>query len=132
MQVLCHSLLLLQPHVFHRSAVGRMAAQRVSRCLAMLVPMRNLMMGLVLLASGALGQAAKPLRLYIMDCGTIGAMDMALYNLKPEEIRGPATLVNVCYLIVHSRGTLLWDVGQIADEAFPADGKPAGGNGTFR
>ena len=98
----------------------------------MLVPMRNLVLGTMLLASMAMGQAAKPLRLYIMDCGTIGAMDMALYNLKPEEVKGPATLVNVCYLIVHPKGTLMWDVGQIADEAFPADGKPAGGNGTFR
>jgi N-acyl homoserine lactone hydrolase len=91
----------------------------------MLVPMRNLLFGLLILASSALGQAAKPLRLYILDCGTIGAMNPALYNLKAEEIKGPATLVTPCYLIVHPRGTLMWDVGQIADEAFPADGKPA-------
>jgi glyoxylase-like metal-dependent hydrolase (beta-lactamase superfamily II) len=95
----------------------------------MLVRMRNRsvwMLGL-LLALNALGQAQRPLRLYIMDCGTIGAMNPSLYNLKAEEIKGPATLVTPCYLIVHSRGTLLWDAGQIADEAFPADGKPVTG-----
>lgn len=89
--------------------------------------MRKLIPAVLLSAAIALGQAAKPLRLYIMDCGTIGAMDPALYNLKAQEIKGPATLVNPCYLIVHSRGTLMWDVGQIADAAFPADGKPVTG-----
>ncbi len=87
----------------------------------MLVRMRNVVLATILLASFALGQAAKPLRLYIFDCGTIGAMDPALYNLKAEEIKGPATLVNVCYLIVHPRGTLMWDVGQVADEAGPVN-----------
>ena len=104
-----------------------MAALCVSLWLAcgdMLVPMRNLLLGALLWASLAMGQA-KPLRLYIMDCGTIGAMDMALYNLKLDELKGPATLVNPCYLIVHPRGTLMWDVGQISDEKFPEDGKPA-------
>ena len=93
----------------------------------MLVRMRNRytwILGL-LLAMTTFGQTQRPLRLYIFDCGTIGAMNPALYNLKAEEIKGPITLVTPCYLIVHSRGTLLWDAGQIADEAFPADGKPA-------
>jgi glyoxylase-like metal-dependent hydrolase (beta-lactamase superfamily II) len=87
--------------------------------------MRHLIFGILLSSALAMGQAPKPLRLYILDCGTIGAMNPALYNLKAEEIKGPITLVTPCYLIVHSRGTLIWDVGQIADEAFPADGKPA-------
>jgi hypothetical protein len=83
------------------------------------------LLSLIAAPSHSQAQAAKPLRLYILDCGTIGAMNLALYNLKAEEIKGPVTLVTPCYLIVHSRGTLLWDAGQIADEAFPADGKPA-------
>jgi N-acyl homoserine lactone hydrolase len=93
----------------------------------MLVRMRNRSMWILalLVAMTALGQTQRPLRLYILDCGTIGAMNPALYNLKAEEIKGPMTLVTPCYLIVHSRGTLLWDSGQISDEAFPADGKPA-------
>ena len=75
----------------------------------------------------ALAQGPK---LYIMDCGTIGEMDMSLYNLKKEEVKGPLDLVNICYLIVHPRGTLLWDAGYIPDSAFPADGGPAK-NGVF-
>lgn len=30
-----------------------------------------------------------------------------------------------CYLVVHSCGTLMWDVGQIPDANFPAGGGPA-------
>lgn len=92
--------------------------------------MRSLLLGILLSMTVALGQSAKPLRLYIMDCGTIGEMDMKLYNLTKEEVKGPLDLVNICYLIVHPRGTLLWDSGYIADSAFPADGSPAK-NGVF-
>ena len=72
----------------------------------------------------AVSALAQP-KLYILDCGTIGPMNPALFDLKAEEIKGPRTQVTPCYFIVHPRGTLIWDVGQIADEAFPADGKPA-------
>src|SRR4051794_29216210 len=69
--------------------------------------------------------APATVRLYIMDCGTIGALSPALFDLKAEEIKGPADQVTPCYLIVHPRGTLMWDVGQIPDAKFPADGSPA-------
>ena len=63
------------------------------------------------------------LRLYIMDCGTIEPMDPALYGLKAEEIHGDTGFVTPCYLIVHPKGTLVWDVGQIPDQDIPDDGK---------
>ena len=66
--------------------------------------------------------AVTSVRLYIMDCGTVGVLDAALFDLKAEEIKGPREFVTLCYLIVHPRGTLLWDAGQIADEKFPATG----------
>jgi glyoxylase-like metal-dependent hydrolase (beta-lactamase superfamily II) len=71
--------------------------------------------------------AAKPasvtrLRLYIMDCGTIMPMDPALYSLKAEEIKGDTGFVTPCYLIVHPKGTLIWDVGEIPDKDIPDDG----------
>lgn len=62
------------------------------------------------------------LRLYVMDCGTIVAMDPALYGLKAEEIRGDTAFVTPCYLIVHPKGTLIWDVGQVPDKDIPDDG----------
>ncbi len=62
------------------------------------------------------------LRLYIMDCGTIVPMDPALYSLKAEEIHGDTGFVTPCYLIVHPKGTLAWDVGQVPDKDIPDDG----------
>jgi len=70
--------------------------------------------------------AAPPsVKLYVLDCGTIGSMNPASYDLKPDEIKGSLDFVTPCYLVVHPRGTLAWDVGQIPDTAFPADGTVA-------
>lgn len=61
-------------------------------------------------------------RLYILDCGTISPMDPALFSLKKEEIKGDASFVTPCYLIVHPKGTLVWDVGQVPDKDIRDDG----------
>ncbi len=61
-------------------------------------------------------------RLYILDCGTISPMDPTLFSLKKEEIVGDASFVSPCYLIVHPKGTLVWDLGQVPDAAIPDDG----------
>lgn len=81
----------------------------------------------VLLASFALALAAvaagaPSVRLYVLDCGTIAPMDPALFNLKREEIKSDASFVSPCYLIVHPKGTLVWDVGQVPDAAIADDG----------
>jgi N-acyl homoserine lactone hydrolase len=64
----------------------------------------------------------KQLRLYVLDCGTISAMDPALFGLKPTEVNREVTFVTPCYLIVHPKGTLMWDVGQVPDQDIPDDG----------
>ena len=69
--------------------------------------------------------APSSVRLYILDCGMIGGMNPASYDLKAEEIKGSLDFITPCYLIVHPRGTLVWDVGQIPDANFPANGGPA-------
>ncbi len=61
-------------------------------------------------------------RLYILDCGDIKPMDPALFGLKKEEIAGDGGFVTPCYLVVHARGTLIWDLGQIPDAQIPGDG----------
>jgi len=61
-------------------------------------------------------------RLYILDCGDIKPMDPTLFGLKKEEIAGDASFVTPCYLVVHAKGTLIWDVGQIPDAQIPDDG----------
>jgi N-acyl homoserine lactone hydrolase len=64
-------------------------------------------------------------RLYILDCGTISPMDPALFGLKKEEIKGDGSFVSPCYLIVHPKGTLVWDVGQVPDQDIRDDGTEA-------
>jgi len=61
-------------------------------------------------------------RLYVLDCGDIKPMDPTLFGLKKEEIAGDASFITPCYLIVHPRGTLVWDVGQVPDAQIPDDG----------
>jgi N-acyl homoserine lactone hydrolase len=89
---------------------------------------------IVAFTSSALAQqrpAAPPsVRLYILDCGIIVSMNPASYDLKPEEIKGPIDFITPCYLVVHPKGTLMWDVGQIADANMPASGP--GEQGPFR
>jgi len=66
--------------------------------------------------------AHQQLRLYILDCGTISAMDPGLFGLKAEELGREASFVSPCYLIVHPKGTLIWEVGQVPDQDIPDDG----------
>jgi N-acyl homoserine lactone hydrolase len=85
-------------------------------------------LALCLLTASAAASAAAPvkhLRLYLLDCGTIAPMDPALFNLRKEEIKGDASFVSPCYLIVHPKGTLIWDVGQVPDGLIPDDGTEA-------
>jgi glyoxylase-like metal-dependent hydrolase (beta-lactamase superfamily II) len=70
--------------------------------------------------------APKPpssLRLYIFDCGVIKGLGVELFGFKPGEVRVRDFFVP-CYLVAHPKGTLMWDVGVIADSAFKADGDP--------
>ena len=62
------------------------------------------------------------LRLYILDCGTISPMDPALFGLKPNEVSHEVSFVSPCYLIVHPKGTLIWETGQVPDKDVPDDG----------
>jgi N-acyl homoserine lactone hydrolase len=77
-------------------------------------------------AAASAGAAAptlpKELRLYVLDCGTISAMDPVLFGLKQSEVNREVTFVTPCYLIVHPKGTLIWDVGQVPDQDIPDDG----------
>jgi glyoxylase-like metal-dependent hydrolase (beta-lactamase superfamily II) len=82
--------------------------------------------GVLLTAASIFAQAKtvtpKSPRLYIFDCGSIAGLSMSLFDLKDEEVKGPKDVVDICYLVVHPQGTLMWDVGQIPDDRFPASG----------
>ena len=54
-------------------------------------------------------------RIYIFDCGSIKAMNVTLYGFKEGEVPAKDFVVP-CYLIVHPKGTLVWDVGVFPDD----------------
>ena len=77
----------------------------------------------VLLAQNRPAAVATP-RLYIFDNGEITGLDPQLFGFSREELK-EVDFVNVSYLVVHPRGTVMFDTGGIGDEHFPADGSPA-------
>jgi glyoxylase-like metal-dependent hydrolase (beta-lactamase superfamily II) len=60
-------------------------------------------------APSATGSVAS-MRLYVLDCGTMKERDGVAYGLSREQM-APRDLSDPCALIVHPRGTLLWETG---------------------
>ncbi len=67
--------------------------------------------------------AVQSLRLYVFDNGRISGLDPKLFNFTREELK-EADFVNTSYLIVHPKGTLMFDAGAVIDSHFKADGAP--------
>ncbi len=63
------------------------------------------------------------IRLYVMDGGTIENVDPAGFGLKREEV-GFYRFPVPCFLIVHPKGTLLWDTGAVPDTSWNYNGTP--------
>jgi N-acyl homoserine lactone hydrolase len=80
-----------------------------------------------LVGPGVLAQrgvaAPKTPRIYVFENGSIKGLDPGLFNFKRDEIQEPDFVVT-SYLIVHPRGTLMFDSGTIPDADFKADGSP--------
>jgi glyoxylase-like metal-dependent hydrolase (beta-lactamase superfamily II) len=90
------------------------------------VPIRIASAILVAAASVAFGfapanaqqpQPPQSLRLYVLDCGIITPPNVDNYGLKVNEV-ADTRMVTPCFLIVHPRGSLMWDTGEIPDSAF--------------
>jgi glyoxylase-like metal-dependent hydrolase (beta-lactamase superfamily II) len=54
-------------------------------------------------------------RMYVFDCGVLKIADpMQLFGLRKDEV-GATDLSDAAYLIVHPRGTLMWEAGLVPD-----------------
>lgn len=60
-------------------------------------------------------------RLYVLDGGTLES-DPARYRLTKDEV-ATTQLSVTAFLIVHPKGTLLWDTGAIADDSWTPTGR---------
>jgi N-acyl homoserine lactone hydrolase len=84
------------------------------------------LLGVLLLASLPVTAQRGPapgLRLYVIDCGTLASADMSRYRLTEAEVSTTKMSVG-CYLVVHPRGVLMWDVGAVQDASWVPTGKP--------
>ncbi len=67
----------------------------------------------IAVASARVGQQAQApagLRLHVFDCGVLEKRDGVPYGLSLEQLP-PRDLSNLCALVAHPRGTLLWETG---------------------
>lgn len=65
---------------------------------------------------------AAPLRVYVMDCGTIDVSDISVFSPGVDKDK-KKVLTDSCYLVVHPKGTLMWDTGFSDEMASLPDGK---------
>jgi glyoxylase-like metal-dependent hydrolase (beta-lactamase superfamily II) len=61
--------------------------------------------------------------IYIFDNGKLTGLDPKMFGFTREEVKEP-DLVAVSYLVVHPKGTLMFDAGVIPDADFKSDGTP--------
>jgi glyoxylase-like metal-dependent hydrolase (beta-lactamase superfamily II) len=71
-------------------------------------------------------RAQGSLRLYVFDCGTLKDRDGVPYGIPLTQM-APKDLADTCALVVHPRGTLLWDTG-----VHESVNQPASSTGTGR
>ena len=66
------------------------------------------------------------MKLYVLDCGTLKDRDPGTYNLTRDQVQS-TDMSDPCFLVVHSRGSLLWETG-LNDATFnrPGGGGPRG------
>ena len=90
--------------------------------------MRTALAALLITLVGAQSPPPAPrtVRMYVLDCGTLNIPDpMPLFGLKKEEV-GATNLSNAAYLIVHPRGTLIWDTGFLSDSVIESGAPQTG------
>ena len=62
-------------------------------------------------------------RIYVFDNGRISGLDPKLFNFTRAELN-EVDFVNTSYLVVHPKGTLMFEAGAVMDSHFKPDGSP--------
>jgi len=65
---------------------------------------------LLLASAGLYAQNPPSMRMYVFDCATLKDRDPAAYGLTRQQV-GSVDMSDPCFLIVHPKGTLLWETG---------------------
>jgi N-acyl homoserine lactone hydrolase len=67
-------------------------------------------------------QLPNSVRLYVLDGGKISQVTSIEFGFDAGELS--SEMVTPCFLIVHPKGTLMWDTGEIPDSALESGGFP--------
>ena len=67
--------------------------------------------------------APSSVRLYVLDGGILHVADVGRFDLKREEVATVDFSV-AAFLVVHPKGTLMWDAGAVSDAAWTPTGGP--------
>jgi len=78
--------------------------------------------GLAAAVAVAAPQAPRSLRVYVFDGGKLDGGDPSRFSLKREEM-AMADMSIAAYLVVHPRGTLMWDAAALPDAELTSEGK---------
>lgn len=65
--------------------------------------------------------ARAQIKVFVLDGGILEGVNPERFGLKPEEVT-TTRLPVPCFLIVHPRGTLMWDVGAVPDSVWKYNG----------
>jgi glyoxylase-like metal-dependent hydrolase (beta-lactamase superfamily II) len=87
-----------------------------------LLPVAAALVTAVPAAQTSRSSVASP-RIYVFEAGNIRGLDPKLFNFTRAELK-EVDFVNIAYLIVHPKGTLMFDTGAVPDSHFKADGVP--------
>ncbi len=60
----------------------------------------------------------------MFDCGTLRVTDMTRFQLKNDDVT-TMDLAVPSFLVVHPKGTVIWDTGAVPDDLWKPGGKPA-------
>lgn len=63
----------------------------------------------------------KSLRLYVFDCGVLKPADAKAFGFDKVAVLEMSV---PCFLVVHPKGTMIWDAGVVPDSDFKGDGSP--------
>ncbi|MEP7304057.1 MAG: N-acyl homoserine lactonase family protein [Acidobacteriota bacterium] len=77
--------------------------------------------GLLAPANAQSRPQVQSVRLYVFDCGVLKRGEPTSYGLTRSQV-GSTDFSDPCYLVVHPRGTMLWDVGIIPDDQITPGG----------
>jgi N-acyl homoserine lactone hydrolase len=76
-----------------------------------------------------LPSAPGSLRLYVFDCGKLTIGDPGPFGFKKDDL-ATTDMSDPCFLVVHPKGTLMWEVGVLPDSVFTTVGSVTRGAAT--